>query len=73
MRIQEIDDALKLVDELPKHLQEICAFFLRSVVEGHEQETTMTERQRAKLERLRRKERERDMKARMEKWRRMLE
>jgi hypothetical protein len=69
MRIQEIDDVLKLIDDMPVDQQKICAIMMRIAVQTYEEQITMTERQRRKLDRLRQKEREK----RLEKWRRMLE
>ena len=56
--IKEIEDALKLVAELPKIQQEVAAFMLRTVVMNYEEETTMTDRERRVLAKQRKKENE---------------
>ena len=51
--IREVEDALRLVADLPKDQQEVAAFFLRSVAMNYEEEMTMTEGEQEALENLR--------------------
>ena len=51
--IKEIEDALKLVAELPKVQQEVAAILLRNLVVFHEEETTMTKEQLEALRKVR--------------------
>ena len=50
---KELQDALKMVEHLPEKYQKRCAYDLRLWVIHHEEETTMTQKERDELQRLR--------------------
>ena len=54
--VEEMEDVLKLVEELPDYMQKIAAKKLRSLVLFHEERETMTWEEQKALHRLRKAE-----------------
>ena len=69
MRIQELEDVLRLVDELPEEYQKRAARDLRFVVAAHEDNETMTEEERWKQWELREEESDQIAIERINRWR----